>query len=88
MAKASRQRERDLLVEAHEVEALSLECAECGSRLEIPWDGGEVRPGAACPCCGEGVAHLAMIGAYLRLFREATTVRGVRFRVRLLRDLP
>ena len=83
-----RQRERDLIFEAQEVEAISLECQECRARVEVPAGGGLQTGALACPCCGERIPHRAMVGAFLRMIEEAQTVRGVRFRVRLLRDLP
>jgi hypothetical protein len=78
MAKRRPQRGRDLIVEAREVEALSLECGHCAARVEVPWDG-PLPEALDCPCCGEpitdGAAAMAPFYALFRAIGDSTLVR-------------
>ena len=86
--KSKRQRERDLLVEIREVEALSVECRKCAARIEVTWEG-NLAKGAACPSCGESLErHRAAVRLFRDLMRETMSATDVRLRVRLLRTLP
>ena len=76
------------MVEAQEVAAISLECQECRSRVEVPPGGGYRRASSPALAAGSASRIDATIGAFLRMIEEAQAVRGMRFRVRLLRDLP
>jgi hypothetical protein len=88
VAKKARERERDLLVEVREVEALSLECRKCGARCEVTWES-QLKKGAPCPACGESLEPWRRVATLYRDFMRATMGdRDVRLRVRLLTRLP
>lgn len=76
------------MVEAGEVEAVSIECHGCAGRIEMPWGGHFVdRP--CCPFCGEEMAEATdVLRAFVRLYRAVQGSAAIRFRVRLLRQLP
>jgi hypothetical protein len=85
---AKKARERDMLVEVREVEALSLECRKCGARCEVTWEG-ELVDDAACPSCGESLENWRRAAVLFRAFMRATMgATDARLRVRLLTRLP
>lgn len=86
--KSKRQRERDLMVEIREVEALSVECHKCDTRIEVTWEG-TLAEGAVCPSCGESLdGWRAAVALFHDLMRETMGATDVRLRVRLLTRLP
>lgn len=88
MARKAQERERDMLVEVREVEALSLECRKCAARVEITWEG-KLAEGAVCPSCGESLkGWRETVRLFHHLMRATTGATDVRLRVRLLRRLP
>jgi hypothetical protein len=70
---------RDLIVEAREIEALSLECGQCACRVEVPWDG-PVPESLVCPCCAAAILDGA-VAPFYGLFRAIGSSGEVRFRL-------
>jgi uncharacterized paraquat-inducible protein A len=84
MAKRKPLERPDVMVEAREVEAVSLECSGCRARVEVPWDG-KLREDATCPCCGSAMREQHRTWErFAALFGDIGGDSGVRFRVRLL----
>ena len=84
MAKRKPLEQPDVMVEAREVEAVSLECNGCHARVEVPWDG-KLREDACCPSCGSAMREQQRtFSLFSALFATVGGDSGVRFRVRLL----
>lgn len=89
MGKRASRRERDLIVELREVEALSLECRDCYARIEVSSDS-RLAEGAACPSCGKPLEEWREVATTFQgLLRAARgSPREVRLRLRLFKRLP
>lgn len=84
MARRKPLEQPDLMIEAREIEAISLECGGCRARVEA-LSGAALRDDCSCPSCGRDMRRQRETIRLLAVFMDdAGRDSTVRFRVRLL----
>jgi hypothetical protein len=70
-----------VMVEARQLEAISLECGRCACRVEVPAVGPVADTPFACPSCGANIDP-EPARAFCEMFVTIASTKGIRFRVR------
>lgn len=71
----------DVMVEARQLEAISLECGRCACRVEVPAAGPVADRPFACPSCGANIDP-EPARVFCEMFVTIASSKGIRFRVR------